>query len=120
MVSFTEGIFYHSAFHHLHQQQYRPFQQQSYNHHHQKKQQQQQEPSENKQKFPVIVFIHGESFEWNSGNPYDGSVLASYGQVIVVTLNYRLGILGMLEEGLLSSSSSMCCVHCGLLVLRFD
>ena len=27
------------------------------------------------------VFIHGESYEWNSGNPYDGSVLASYGQV---------------------------------------
>lgn len=45
---------------------------------------------------PVIVFVHGESFEWNSGNPYDGSVLASYGQVLVVTLNYRLGILGEL------------------------
>ena len=44
--------------------------------------------------YPVIVFIHGESYEWNSGNGYDGSVLASYGQVIVVTLNYRLGILG--------------------------
>ena len=29
----------------------------------------------------VIVFVHGESYEWNSGNPYDGSVLASYGQV---------------------------------------
>jgi carboxylesterase type B len=40
------------------------------------------------------VFIHGESFEWNSGNPYDGSVLASYGEVVVVTLNFRLGILG--------------------------
>lgn len=46
------------------------------------------------QKYPVIIYIHGESYEWNSGNPYDGSVLASYGQVIVVTLNYRLGILG--------------------------
>lgn len=45
-------------------------------------------------KLPVLVFIHGESFEWNSGNPYDGSVLASYGDMIVVTLNYRLGILG--------------------------
>ena len=43
---------------------------------------------------PVIVFIHGESYEWNSGNPYDGSVLAAYGQVVVVTLNYRLGVLG--------------------------
>jgi acetyl esterase/lipase len=46
-------------------------------------------------KLPVLVFIHGESFEWNSGNPYDGSILASYADMIVVTLNYRLGILGM-------------------------
>jgi carboxylesterase type B len=46
-------------------------------------------------KVPVLVFIHGESYDWNSGNVYDGSVLASFGQVIIVTLNYRLGILGM-------------------------
>lgn len=51
-----------------------------------------------KQKYPVMIFIHGESYEWNSGNPYDGSVLASYGQVIVVTLNYRLGVLGFLKR----------------------
>uniref|UniRef100_A0A1B0CTL9 Carboxylesterase type B domain-containing protein n=2 Tax=Lutzomyia longipalpis TaxID=7200 RepID=A0A1B0CTL9_LUTLO len=50
-------------------------------------------------KFPVIVYIHGESFEWNSGNPYDGSILASYGRVIVVTVNYRLGILGFMRPG---------------------
>lgn len=43
-----------------------------------------------------MVFVHGESYEWNSGNPYDGSVLASYGQILVVTINYRLGILGKL------------------------
>ncbi|KAK9737713.1 Reverse transcriptase (RNA-dependent DNA polymerase) [Popillia japonica] len=43
---------------------------------------------------PVIVYIHGESFEWNSGNPYDGSVLSAYADLVVVTLNYRLGILG--------------------------
>lgn len=46
--------------------------------------------------YPVMVFIHGESYEWNSGNAYDGSILSSYGQVIVVTINYRLGILGKL------------------------
>lgn len=40
------------------------------------------------------MFIHGESFEWNSGNPYDGSVLASYGKVIFITINYRVGVLG--------------------------
>ena len=51
-------------------------------------------------KLPVLVFIHGESFEWNSGNPYDGSVLASYADMIVVTLNYRLGILGNILQPL--------------------
>lgn len=45
-------------------------------------------------KYPVLVFIHGESYEWNAGSTYDGSVLASYGKVVVVTINFRLGILG--------------------------
>ncbi|GFS78373.1 neuroligin-4, X-linked [Nephila pilipes] len=45
---------------------------------------------------PVLVFIHGESYEWNAGNPYDGSVLASFGKVVVVTVNFRLGVLGFL------------------------
>ncbi|XP_066598680.1 neuroligin-1-like isoform X2 [Prorops nasuta] len=47
--------------------------------------------------YAVMVYVHGESFEWGSGNPYDGSVLASAGHVIVITLNYRLGILGFLR-----------------------
>lgn len=45
-------------------------------------------------KLPVMVYIHGESYSWNSGNAYDGSVLASYGSVVVVTINFRLGLLG--------------------------
>lgn len=40
------------------------------------------------------MYIHGESFEWNSGNPYDGSILAAHGNIIVVTINFRLGVLG--------------------------
>ncbi|CAK1541350.1 unnamed protein product [Leptosia nina] len=48
-------------------------------------------------KYPVVIFIHGESFEWNSGNVYDGSVLASYAGLVVITINYRLGILGFLN-----------------------
>ncbi|KAJ8915609.1 hypothetical protein NQ315_003393, partial [Exocentrus adspersus] len=43
---------------------------------------------------PCLVYVHGESYEWNSGNPYDGTVLASAGRVIVVTINFRLGVLG--------------------------
>ncbi|XP_073948977.1 neuroligin-4, Y-linked-like isoform X2 [Choristoneura fumiferana] len=46
---------------------------------------------------PVLVYIHGESFSWSSGNPYDGAVLSSYTDLIVVTLNFRLGILGFLN-----------------------
>ncbi|XP_059486675.1 neuroligin-4, X-linked-like [Neocloeon triangulifer] len=57
-------------------------------------------------KYPVIVFIHGESLEWNGGNPYDGSVLASYGSVVVITINFRLGILGFLKPGVTSNTVS--------------
>ncbi|XP_053601561.1 uncharacterized protein LOC128670152 [Plodia interpunctella] len=55
---------------------------------------------ERAKKMPVLVFIHGDSFEWGSGNPYDGSILASYGNIIVITVNFRLGILGFLKPSL--------------------
>ena len=45
---------------------------------------------------PVLVFIHGESFDWGSSHLYDGSILASYTNMFVVTLNFRLGVLGRL------------------------
>lgn len=45
-------------------------------------------------RLPVLVFIHGESFDWGASQLYDGSVLASYANVVVVTLNFRLGVLG--------------------------
>ncbi|KAI8772176.1 neuroligin-4, X-linked [Biomphalaria glabrata] len=47
----------------------------------------------------VMVFVHGESYQTGTGNAYEGSVLASFGDVIVVTLNYRLGVLGFLSTG---------------------
>ncbi|XP_049887919.1 uncharacterized protein LOC126382175 [Pectinophora gossypiella] len=51
-------------------------------------------------KFPVLVFVHGDSFEWSSGNPYDGRILASYGNIMVITVNFRLGILGFMKPSL--------------------
>lgn len=57
-------------------------------------------------KLPVLVFLHGTEFEWSSGNPYDGTVLASYGEIVVVTLNYRLGILGSFS---ICSLGNGCC-----------
>ncbi len=41
-----------------------------------------------------MIYVHGESFSWGSGNLWDGRVLATQGNVIVITFNYRLGILG--------------------------
>lgn len=51
--------------------------------------------------YPVLVFIHGGSFRWGSGGMtvYDGNNLASEGHVIVVTIEYRLGLLGFLYTG---------------------
>uniref|UniRef100_A0A8D0QNA9 Carboxylesterase type B domain-containing protein n=1 Tax=Sus scrofa TaxID=9823 RepID=A0A8D0QNA9_PIG len=48
-------------------------------------------------KKPVMVYIHGGSYMEGTGNMIDGSILASYGNVIVITINYRLGILGDLR-----------------------
>ena len=46
-----------------------------------------------------MVWIHGGAFTIGSGSQslYDGSVLARRGDVVVVTVNYRLGPLGFLR-----------------------
>jgi para-nitrobenzyl esterase len=46
---------------------------------------------------PVLFWIHGGAYVQGSGNDYDGSVLAAQGDVVVVTINYRLGVLGFLD-----------------------
>ncbi len=55
---------------------------------------------------PVMVFIHGGSFITGSGSQpqYDGANLANRG-VVVVTINYRLGIFGFLAHPDLSAES---------------
>lgn len=55
--------------------------------------------------YPVMVYIHGEGFSWGSGNLHDGRSLATYGKVIVVTINYRLGVLGNKSNALFYISS---------------
>ena len=52
------------------------------------------EESKLDRKYPVVVLIHGESFSWGSGNIYDGRALATYGQLVVITVNFRLGVFG--------------------------
>lgn len=48
---------------------------------------------------PVMVWIHGGIFVMGAGSQegYDGKNLAQEGDVVVVTLNYRLGALGFLR-----------------------
>lgn len=47
---------------------------------------------------PVLFWIHGGGFVIGSGSQivYDGAALAKRGDVVVVTVNYRLGPLGFL------------------------
>ena len=49
---------------------------------------------------PVMVWIHGGAFTLGSGSEplYSGANLAARGDVVVVTINYRLGVLGFLHE----------------------
>ena len=51
-------------------------------------------PPDGVSKSAVLVIIPGESYTWGGSSLYDCTVLADRGRLIVVTLNYRLGILG--------------------------
>jgi para-nitrobenzyl esterase len=49
-------------------------------------------------KLPVLVWIHGGGNVDGSSSDYDGSRLAALGNTVVVTINYRLGLLGWLAN----------------------
>jgi len=44
--------------------------------------------------FPVMVWIHGGGLVFGAGSDYDPTPIVEGGNVIVVTINYRLGFLG--------------------------
>jgi para-nitrobenzyl esterase len=58
-------------------------------------------------KRPVMVWIHGGAFTGGSGTDaiYDGAALAAKG-VVVVTINYRLGIFGFFAHPELSAETA--------------
>jgi para-nitrobenzyl esterase len=60
-----------------------------------------------KGKLPVYVFVHGGAFNSGSGNVpiYDGAALAERG-IVVVTINYRLGVFGFLAHPELTQESA--------------
>jgi para-nitrobenzyl esterase len=57
-------------------------------------------------RLPVMVWLHGGSKRVGSGaeESYDGTALASHG-VIVVTINYRLGVMGFFAHPELTAES---------------
>lgn len=48
---------------------------------------------------PALLLIHGDSYSWGAGNSFDGTALAAHGRLIVVSINFRLGVLGFLKTG---------------------
>ncbi|HBZ70804.1 MAG TPA: carboxylesterase, partial [Deltaproteobacteria bacterium] len=66
---------------------------------------------------PVLVWIHGGAFVFGSGSqaPYEGAQLSALGDVVVVTLNYRLGALGFLALPALAEEEGGVCGNFGLL-----
>ncbi|MFK8022809.1 MAG: carboxylesterase/lipase family protein [Ilumatobacter sp.] len=49
---------------------------------------------------PVLVFVHGGAFVTGTGAMawYDGAAMAERGDVVVVTINYRLGVFGFFDD----------------------
>ncbi|XP_051057515.1 acylcarnitine hydrolase [Phodopus roborovskii] len=48
---------------------------------------------------PVMVWIHGGALVVGMASMYDGSMLAAIEDVVVVTIQYRLGVLGFFSTG---------------------
>jgi para-nitrobenzyl esterase len=48
---------------------------------------------------PVMVWVHGGGFTGGSGSQalYEGASFATRGDIVLVTINYRLGVLGYLD-----------------------
>ncbi|MCL4312846.1 MAG: carboxylesterase family protein [Actinobacteria bacterium] len=74
-------------------------------------------PSLDDGKRPVMVWVHGGGFSSGSGSSqiYNGALLAELHNVVVVTINYRLGILGFLAHPNLYEASHRSMGNWGLL-----
>src|SRR5215472_5048432 len=55
-------------------------------------------------KLPVFVWIHGGALVSGAGSDYDPSVMVADNDIIVVTINYRLGSLGFLAASVLAAT----------------
>jgi para-nitrobenzyl esterase len=55
-------------------------------------------------KLPVFIWIHGGALVSGAGSDYDPSVMVAENNIIVVTINYRLGSLGFLAASVLAAT----------------
>ncbi|KAM3918377.1 fatty acyl-CoA hydrolase precursor, medium chain-like [Leptodactylus fuscus] len=51
------------------------------------------------EKLPVMVFIHGGGLVMGGAMMFEGSTLGAYENVVVVSIQYRLGMLGFFSTG---------------------
>jgi para-nitrobenzyl esterase len=74
-------------------------------------------PDADDRRRPVLFWIHGGAFTAGSGSTawYDGKAFASNGDVVVVTINYRLGALGFLHLADVEGTDAGFASNCGLL-----
>jgi para-nitrobenzyl esterase len=63
-------------------------------------------PASKEKKLPVYVWIHGGSNNYGSIKNYNGSVIASRGNMVVVTVQYRLGPFGWLTHPALRNDAT--------------
>jgi para-nitrobenzyl esterase len=56
-------------------------------------------------KLPVFIWIHGGALVNGAGSDYDPSVMVAENDIIVVTINYRLGSLGFLAASVLAATA---------------
>jgi len=58
-----------------------------------------------KSRLPVFIWIHGGALVNGAGSDYDPSVMVAQNDIIVVTINYRLGSLGFLAASVLAATA---------------
>ncbi len=61
-------------------------------------------PAADDRRRPVLFWIHGGAFVRGAGANTDGTSFAMRGDLVVVTVNYRLGALGFMELGHLDAA----------------
>tara|TARA_Y100000996_G_scaffold279128_1_gene220102 strand:- start:1329 stop:2864 length:1536 start_codon:yes stop_codon:yes gene_type:complete len=67
-----------------------------------------------KEKLPVMFWIHGGALRYGSGDPYLPDGILSK-DIVLVTINYRLGELGFFAHPALNNKSDDCTTNFGLL-----